>query len=74
MNALSGNAWTAGKGKGSGGGDRGASQAAPVQAERHVPVKNYNAAEVKDFLKKSKSSTPLNLQLTCSMSTGRRKL
>ncbi|KAF2110043.1 hypothetical protein BDV96DRAFT_651201 [Lophiotrema nucula] len=48
MAALSGNAWGPGKNKGAGaGGDR---QAAP--AEQHVPVKDFNASEVKDFLKK----------------------
>ncbi|KAF2651250.1 hypothetical protein K491DRAFT_707171 [Lophiostoma macrostomum CBS 122681] len=51
MAALSGNAWGGGKGKaGGGGGDRGASQPAP--APIHVPVRDFNSAEVKDFLKK----------------------
>lgn len=51
--ALSGNAWGAGKGKAAVGG--GASQS-PVQADSHVPVKDFNAAEVKEFLKKSTST------------------
>jgi hypothetical protein len=59
MAALSGNAW---KGKGQGGAERTQAQAqAQAQAqtpsapaEHHVPVKDFNAGEVKDFLKKSK--------------------
>jgi hypothetical protein len=60
---ASGNVWGAGKGKGAGGGgggsssgggsDRPAAQPTPVQAEQHVPVKDFNAAEVKEYLKKS---------------------
>jgi len=62
MAALSGNAWSA-KGKAAGGADRGqapvqpasasASASASAQADQHVPVKEFNAGEVKDFLKKS---------------------
>ncbi|KAF2000234.1 hypothetical protein P154DRAFT_204520 [Amniculicola lignicola CBS 123094] len=53
MAALSGNAWGQGKGKGAGGGDRGpAAQPAPVQADTHVAVREFNAGEVKDYLKK----------------------
>lgn len=55
MAALSGNAWSGGKGKAAGGGDRGATQPAPVQAEQHVPVRDFNAAEVKAYLKNSMS-------------------
>ncbi|KAF2795700.1 hypothetical protein K505DRAFT_323888 [Melanomma pulvis-pyrius CBS 109.77] len=49
--ALSGNAWGTGKGKAAVGGSGGASQS-PLQADSHVPVKDFNAAEVKEFLKK----------------------
>ncbi|KAJ4286719.1 hypothetical protein N0V90_012971 [Kalmusia sp. IMI 367209] len=49
MSALSGNVW---KGKGSGGAERAHAQAPSVQAEQHVPVKGFNAGEVKEFLKK----------------------
>lgn len=59
MAALSGNAWGGAKGKTAGGGDnKGASPqtaSVPVQAEQHVPVKDFNAAEVTEFLKKSMS-------------------
>ncbi|KAF2709615.1 hypothetical protein K504DRAFT_491075 [Pleomassaria siparia CBS 279.74] len=48
--ALSGNAWVAGKGKATGGG--GAPQSPTAQADSHVPVREYNAGEVKEFLKK----------------------
>ena len=53
MAALSGNAYPGGKGKAAGGGDRGAAQ--PVLAPAHVPVRDFNSAEVKEFLKKSMS-------------------
>ena len=45
------------KGKGgSTGGERPRSmQPMPVQGEQHVPVRDFNAAEVKDFLKKRMS-------------------
>lgn len=63
MNALSGNAW---KGKAAGGADRGQAQAqaqpAHVQAEQHVPVKDFNAGEVKEFLRKSTSLQLLVLE------------
>ncbi|KAJ4358188.1 uncharacterized protein N0V89_002767 [Didymosphaeria variabile] len=49
MSALSGNAW---KGKGQGGGERAQAQTPSVPAEQHVPVKDFNAGEVKEFLKK----------------------
>ncbi|KAF2476216.1 uncharacterized protein BDR25DRAFT_300328 [Lindgomyces ingoldianus] len=53
MAALSGNAWGSAKGKpAGGGGDRPAAPPATVQAEQHVPVKDFNAGEVKEFLKK----------------------
>jgi hypothetical protein len=51
MAALSGNVWAGGKGKPAGGGDRGAAQPAP--GPTHVPVKDFNSAEVREFLKKS---------------------
>ncbi|ORY08700.1 hypothetical protein BCR34DRAFT_488326 [Clohesyomyces aquaticus] len=52
MAALSGNAWNSGKGKAaSAGGDKGAASA-PVHAEQHVPVQDFNAGEVKEYLKK----------------------
>jgi hypothetical protein len=44
--AQSGNAW-GGKGKGAGSGQ------ASGPADRHVPVRDFNANEVKDFLKQS---------------------
>ncbi|KAF2254640.1 hypothetical protein BU26DRAFT_500357 [Trematosphaeria pertusa] len=52
MSALSGNAWSSGKGKAAGGVDRAQAQPAPGQAEQHVPVREFNAGEVKEFLKK----------------------
>ncbi|XTI94768.1 hypothetical protein V2W45_1441656 [Cenococcum geophilum] len=55
MPSLSGNSWAmSDKGKGgSTGGERPRSmQPMPVQGEQHVPVRDFNAAEVKDFLKK----------------------
>ncbi|KAF2192411.1 hypothetical protein K469DRAFT_730971 [Zopfia rhizophila CBS 207.26] len=55
MSALSGNAWGSGRGKGASGGDS-AAQPPPVQAEHHVPVRDFNAAEVKEFLKKHQAS------------------
>jgi hypothetical protein len=53
MTALSGNAW---KGKGQGGAERAQAQAQTpsAPAEHHVPVKDFNAGEIKEFLKKSK--------------------
>ncbi|KAL1612726.1 hypothetical protein SLS60_000955 [Paraconiothyrium brasiliense] len=50
MSALSGNAW---KGKGQGGGERAQAQTTTVPADQHIPVKDFNAGEVKEFLKKS---------------------
>ncbi|KAF2691656.1 hypothetical protein K458DRAFT_411379 [Lentithecium fluviatile CBS 122367] len=50
MTALSGNAW-GGKGKAAGGTDRAQAQPASAQADQHVPVKDFNASEVKEFLK-----------------------
>lgn len=58
MSSVSGNAWAmSDKGKGgSTGGERPRSmQPMPVQGEQHVPVRDFNAAEVKDFLKKRMS-------------------
>ena len=52
MASLSGNAWGGGKGKAAGGGNQ-AAQSAPAPV--HVSVKDFNSAEVQDFLKKSKS-------------------
>jgi hypothetical protein len=49
--ALSGNVWGQGKGKSAGGG--GATQTPVQAADSHVPVKEFNAGEVKNFLKKS---------------------
>ncbi|KAI4911936.1 hypothetical protein J4E90_006754 [Alternaria incomplexa] len=48
MPAPTGNVWGAKQGKGSG------PAAAPAQAQpdQHVPVKEFNANEVRDFLKK----------------------
>ena len=53
--ALSGNAWTQPKGKATGGG--GAPQSPVQAADSHVPVQDFNAGEVKNFLKKSKSTS-----------------
>jgi hypothetical protein len=55
MPAPTANVWGAKQGKGTG------PAAAPVQAqpEQHVPVREFNADEVKQFLKKSKSAKPL---------------
>jgi hypothetical protein len=63
MAALSGNAW-GGKGKAAGGADRGQApgQPAAAQADQHVPVKEFNAAEVKDWLKKSASYSRCQLE------------
>ncbi|PSN70292.1 hypothetical protein BS50DRAFT_585730 [Corynespora cassiicola Philippines] len=52
MGALQGNVWGNAKGKATGGADRPAAQPTPVQAEHHVPVRDFNAGEVKEFLKK----------------------
>ena len=53
--AQSGNAWGQPKGKAVGGG--GAPQS-PVQApDSHVPVQDFNAGEVKNFLKKSTATS-----------------
>ncbi|KAF2440790.1 hypothetical protein P171DRAFT_489481 [Karstenula rhodostoma CBS 690.94] len=49
MSAVAGNAW---KGKAQGGAERAPAQPPSIPAEQHVPVKDFNAAEVKDFLKK----------------------
>lgn len=51
MPAPAGNVWGAKQGKGPG------PAAAPAQAQpdQHVPVKEFNANEVRDFLKKSAS-------------------
>lgn len=51
MAAVSGNAW---KGKGQGGAERAPTQTPSVPTEQHVPVKDFNAGEVREFLKKSK--------------------
>ena len=54
MAALSGNAWGGAKGKAAGGAERPGAQQAPLgQSDSHVPVKDFNAAEVKRYLKKS---------------------
>ena len=53
MGALQGNVWGNAKGKATGGADRPAAQSTPVQAEHHAPVRDFNAGEVKEFLKKS---------------------
>ncbi|KAF2741387.1 hypothetical protein EJ04DRAFT_507205 [Polyplosphaeria fusca] len=49
--SVSGNAWT-GKNKAVGGGDRAVAQPASAPPEQHAPVKEFNANEVKEFLKK----------------------
>ncbi|KAF1974254.1 hypothetical protein BU23DRAFT_579736 [Bimuria novae-zelandiae CBS 107.79] len=50
VSSVSGNAW---KGKSAGGAQ---AQAPSVPTEQHVPVKDFNAGEVKDFLKKNQPS------------------
>ncbi|KAF2751976.1 hypothetical protein M011DRAFT_473266 [Sporormia fimetaria CBS 119925] len=54
MAGVPGNVWGAGKGKTAAPAERGAPapQAVSAEAEPHVPVHGFNAAEVKDFLKK----------------------
>jgi hypothetical protein len=49
------NVWNTAKGKAAGGADRAPVQSAPVQAPQRGPKSDFNAAEVKDFLKKSTS-------------------
>lgn len=49
--ALAGNAWAS---KGKAAGSSGAPQS-PVQADSHVPVRDFNSREVKEFLKRSTS-------------------
>lgn len=54
MSSVSGNTW---KGKGAPGAQPLAqpqAQSQSVPAEQHTPVKDFNAGEVKEFLKKSK--------------------
>ena len=60
VSALSGNAWGT-KGKGGGPAPTASTQA---QAEHHTPVRNFNADEVKDFMRKS----------TCISLSSRREL
>jgi hypothetical protein len=50
MPALTGNAWGPKQDKAAGQGPA----PAPAQQEHHVPVKDFNADEVKDYLKQSK--------------------
>jgi hypothetical protein len=74
LSALSGNAWGPGKGKAGGGGNQGPAQATTAQAEQHVPVKDFNAAEVREFLKKSKlHPMPLVGSLECNYETASTK-
>jgi hypothetical protein len=55
MNALSGNAWGGPKGKAPGGGnERGPVQPASYQGE-HIPVRDFNADEVRAYLRKRMS-------------------
>ncbi|OCK76925.1 hypothetical protein K432DRAFT_385086 [Lepidopterella palustris CBS 459.81] len=51
MSALTGNTWAGKGGPASAEKGRG-TQPLAVQGEQHVPVRNFNATEVKDFLKK----------------------
>lgn len=55
VSALSGNAWGV-KGKAAGPASSASTQA---QAEHHMPVREFNADEVKDFLRKSTCCSPL---------------
>ncbi|CAA9965749.1 hypothetical protein P3342_011769 [Pyrenophora teres f. teres] len=50
MSSLTGNAWGAKQGKAGGAGPTAAT--AQAQPDNHVPVKDFNANEVKEFLKK----------------------
>jgi hypothetical protein len=58
QNSQSGPAGNAWKGKAAAGGDRAQTPSTPVQAE-HRPVKDFNSNEVRDFLKKSASTSIL---------------
>lgn len=53
MAAPAGNVWGTKQAKASGPGPAAQAQAQP---EHHVPVKDFNANEVKEFLKKSRCS------------------
>ncbi|KAL7779029.1 hypothetical protein CFE70_008532 [Pyrenophora teres f. teres 0-1] len=54
MSSLTGNAWGAKQGKAGGAGPTAAT--AQAQPDNHVPVKDFNANEVKEFLKKNQAS------------------
>ncbi|KAI2475986.1 hypothetical protein Ptr902_12625 [Pyrenophora tritici-repentis] len=56
MSSLTGNAWGAKQGKAGGAGPT--ATTAQAQPDNHVPVKDFNANEVKEFLKKSMSDGP----------------
>lgn len=56
MSAVAGNAW---KGKSQGVPERAPAQAPSVPAEQHTAAKDFNAGEVRDFLKKSKRAEPV---------------
>lgn len=57
MSSLTGNAWGAKQGKATGTGPVAAT--APAQPDNHLPVKDFNANEVKEFLRKSTSAMRL---------------
>ncbi|KAK7189403.1 uncharacterized protein CC84DRAFT_1258141 [Paraphaeosphaeria sporulosa] len=68
MSAVSGNAWKA-KGQGQGGAERAPAPAPSVPAEQHVPVKDFNAGEVKEFLKKKYLESVAGISSSSSAST-----
>ena len=74
MSGVSGNVWGGGKGKAAGGGggssDRPAAQPTSVPADQHVPVKDFNAGEVKEYLKKSEYFPHSSLDLQADYVSG----
>jgi len=74
MSSLTGNAWGTKQGKAAGAGAGATSATAQAQPDSHLPVKDFNANEVKEFLKKSTSAMRLWLHvwpLTQLQSTSR---
>ncbi|EDU50420.1 hypothetical protein A1F94_010927 [Pyrenophora tritici-repentis] len=58
MSSLTGNAWGAKQGKAGGAGPT--ATTAQAQPDNHVPVKDFNANEVKEFLKKKYMESTAN--------------
>lgn len=52
LGSVSGNAWGSRKGKGAAADRPGPPPASPAQTEHHLPMRDFNASEVKEFLKK----------------------